>query len=53
MSIEVGQLLLSVWLPENNVALFAATGYLLVPDGVDEAVDTLLMQVESLLGAII
>ena len=53
MTIEVGQLLQSVRFPENNVALLSATGHLLVLDGVDEAVDALLMQVERLFGPIV
>ena len=49
MSVQVGELLQRVGLPEDNVALLTATGNLFVLDGVDEAVDALLMQVECLL----
>ena len=46
MAVEICELLQGVGLPEDNVTLFTATGYLFVLDGVNEAVDTFLMQVE-------
>ena len=53
VSVQVGELLQRVGLPEDNVALFTAAGDLLVLLGVDEAVDTLLMQVERALLTIV
>ena len=41
-----------VRLPQNDMALFSTTGHLLVLHGVDEAVDALLVEVESLLSLI-
>ena len=53
MTIQVCELLEGIRLPQNNVALLAATGNLFVLDRVDEAIDTLLMEIESALLAII
>ena len=47
MPIQIGQLLESVGLPEDDMTLFTTTSDLLVLDRVDETVDTLLMKIES------
>ena len=47
MPIQIGQVLQSVGLPENDMALLTATGNLFVFDRVYEAIDAFLMQVES------
>jgi len=47
MPIQIGQLLESVGLPEDDMTLFTTTSNLFVLDRVDETVDTLLMQIES------
>jgi len=49
VSVKVSQLLKCVRLPKNDMALLSATGDLFVLYGVDETVDSLLMQVESFL----
>ena len=46
VAVQVGQLLECIRLPENDVALLTTASNLLVLDRVDEAVYTLLMQVE-------
>ncbi len=53
MTVQVSQLLLSVWLPQDNVALHTARGDLLVLSRVDEAVDTLQVKVEGLLRPVV
>ena len=46
MAVKVSELLQSVRLPEDDVALFTTTGNLLVLLRVNEAIDTLLMQIK-------
>ena len=52
VTVEVGQLLQGVRLPEDDVTLLSAASDLLLFDRVDKAIDALLVEIESLLGLI-
>ena len=48
MTIQVGQVLQCVRLPQDDVSLLSATGNEPVLGGVDKTVDTFLMEIEGL-----